>query len=72
MIFGDTYLGIDLGCVLASIWHPFGIHVRVYGCSFLICSFYYFFHIGFEILRPQMESINRDVGSGVCGRPPQS
>ena len=38
--FFDTYFGIDFGCVLASIlspfWHPFGINVRVLGCSFLI------------------------------------
>ena len=36
----DTHIGIDIGCVVASImspfWYPFGINVRVFGCSFLI------------------------------------
>ena len=75
MICFDTYFGIDLGYVLAPIlflfWHPFGINVRVLGCSFLISFVDGIFNVFFVILRPNIQPLNLGRGFQGVWPPPQ-
>ena len=74
--FGETYFGIDFGCVLASIlfpfWYSFGINVSVSGCSFLKWFVDCFCNLLFlRFYDPQWSPSIGHVGSGACGRPEQ-